>query len=239
MNTKRFTGLALAAALLIAGPAYAKDDHKGGGRSSGHVASAHHSSGERIASSHRVSHVSRANVASRRAFSANRTRDVAANRNGTRNRVARTNFARNNVARTNAARNNVASRNATRNSVAFGGNAGNRGGHGQYAFASHAGWNPGQRYFWHGHRYGWYGTGWYIIDPGFGYYDPGYGYGYNGGSVSVQVQEALSQQGYYNGPIDGLVGPGTSAAIANYQQNNGLRVTGTITHGLLNSLGIG
>ena len=67
----------------------------------------------------------------------------------------------------------------------------------------------------------------------------GYGSYYNSGSVGVEVQQALNQQGYYRGPIDGVIGPGTSAAIAAYQRDNGLRVTGTITHGLLRDLGVG
>jgi peptidoglycan hydrolase-like protein with peptidoglycan-binding domain len=57
--------------------------------------------------------------------------------------------------------------------------------------------------------------------------------------VSIEVQTVLQQQGYYEGPIDGVVGPGTQAAIAAYQQANGLRVTGTITRGLLVDLGVG
>ncbi len=56
--------------------------------------------------------------------------------------------------------------------------------------------------------------------------------------MSAQVQADLARDGYYNGPVDGLVGPGTQAAIAAYQRDNGLRVTGTITNGLLRSLGI-
>jgi Putative peptidoglycan binding domain len=132
--------------------------------------------------------------------------------------------------------------------VAFSGNAnyaanGGRGSHGTYAFASHSGWSHGREYYWHGHHYGWYGNGWYIIDPfpyGYGYWGPNTGYYYGSGApVSIEVQTALQQQGYYEGPIDGIVGPGTEAAIAAYQQENGLRVTGTITRGLLVDLGVG
>jgi hypothetical protein len=258
MKTKLFTGLALAAALLMAGPAYAKDSHHRGGGGRGHaVAAAHHGGGARhiAASSHRSApkmrvaargHRSHAQVASRRAFAARNTRAAAAKRSLTHNNVARANVTRNNVASANVTSNNMARANMNRRSVAFGGNgyANNGGGHYRYAFASHAGWNHGQEYSWHGHHYRWMNNGWFIIDPFpwvAGYYGPGYnspGY-YNGGSVSVSVQQALSQQGYYNGPIDGIVGPGTSAAIATYQQNNGLRVTGTITPSLLNSLGVG
>ena len=233
MKTKLFTGLALAAALLMAGPAYAKDDHRGGGGRGHAVAAVHRGGGGRhiAAASHRSFRgAGHAIIASRRTFAARNTRGIAANRNMARTNLARTNVTRNNVARTNV----------RRNTMAFGGNNNGNNGRRQYAFASHAGWNNNQRYFWHGHHYGWFDNGWFILDPGYvgGYYGPGYGYN-NGGSVSVTVQQALEQQGYYNGPIDGIVGPGTSAAITAYQQNNGLPVTGTITPGLLNSLGVG
>ncbi len=118
----------------------------------------------------------------------------------------------------------------------YGGNA-----HRTYAFQSHPGWSHNRQYDWNGHHYGWFDGAWYIIDPysyGYGYYGPNYGYD-NGGSVSIQVQTQLARDGYYRGPIDGVVGPGTRAAIAAYQRDNGLRVTGGITGGLLNSLGIG
>jgi peptidoglycan hydrolase-like protein with peptidoglycan-binding domain len=58
----------------------------------------------------------------------------------------------------------------------------------------------------------------------------------NAAPVSVQIQQALARQGYYQGPIDGIVGHGTQAAIAAYQRDNGLRVTGTINGGLLDAL---
>lgn len=113
-------------------------------------------------------------------------------------------------------------------------------GHYKIAFREHDGWSHDREYDWEGHHYGWYGDGWVIIDNGPGYYggyQPGYA-GY-GGSVESQVQAALAQQGYYDGPVDGLVGPGTRAAIASYQRDNGLRVTGFINDSLLAALGLG
>lgn len=237
MKTTLFTGLALAAALLVSSPAYARDARGGGGGARGHAVAAVHRAGGggRIAASRGFRGGARqANIASRRTVNAGARRDLAVNRN-----VARNHF---------AARGNFASRNVARKSVAFGGNSNANTSHYKYAFASHGGWNRNQQYFWHGHHYGWYNNAWYIVDPfpwyagyyGPGYYGPGY-YGYNngGGSVSVAVQTALSQQGYYRGPIDGVVGPGTRAAIAAYQRDNGLPVTGTITPGVLNDLGVG
>jgi hypothetical protein len=229
MNTKFFTGLALAAALLIGQPAFAYDKHGGGkvavsrGRPVAHVhavAAVHHGGGVRVAAV-RGPRGGTAVVASR---NTSRGRSVAA---------ARTFSAP--AARGYAAA-NYGYRGA-RNSVAFGGSPGY--GHGTYAFASHDGWDHGRAYFWHGHHYRWYDNAWFVIDPGYGYYGPAYGYYNSGTDVSVQVQTALYNQGYYQGPIDGMIGPGTSAAIAAYQQDNGLRVTGTITPALLNNLGIG
>jgi hypothetical protein len=243
MKTKLFTGLALAVALLMAGPAYAKDNHRGGGGGRGHAVAAVHrgGGGARIASHRSFRGSGNARIASRRAFTPRNTRAIAANRNITRN-VTRNNVASRNVTRNNLARTNI----NRRNTMAFTGSNyanNNRRGHYQYAFASHSGWNHGQEYAWHGHHYRWFNNGWFIIDPypwAAGYYGTGYynGPGYNSGSVSVEVQQALSQQGYYNGPIDGVVGPGTSAAISAYQQNNGLPVTGTITPAVVNGLGI-
>lgn len=56
--------------------------------------------------------------------------------------------------------------------------------------------------------------------------------------VEISVQVELQRAGFYNGPIDGSVGPGTQKAIAKYQAANGLPVTGTIDQALLNSMGI-
>jgi hypothetical protein len=57
-------------------------------------------------------------------------------------------------------------------------------------------------------------------------------------STDASVQRALARRGYYNGPIDGSLGRGGRNAIARYQQDRGLPVTGTVTSSLLRSLGI-
>ena len=62
--------------------------------------------------------------------------------------------------------------------------------------------------------------------------------GYSGNSVGAEVQRALANHGYYGGYIDGQIGPQSSRAIARYQQDHGLRVTGSISPGLLTSLGL-
>jgi peptidoglycan hydrolase-like protein with peptidoglycan-binding domain len=52
------------------------------------------------------------------------------------------------------------------------------------------------------------------------------------------VQSALQQQGYYQGEIDGMLGADTSAALATYQQAQGLETTGAIDEPTLESLGL-
>lgn len=100
---------------------------------------------------------------------------------------------------------------------------------------------------------GWRGRGYYYGPPNSSYFyeRPGVVYyskreyvpqGYFGnserGSGDAAVQRALSRRGYYRGPIDGDVGPGTRRAIARYQEANGLRVTGSVNSTLLRSLGL-
>ena len=53
-----------------------------------------------------------------------------------------------------------------------------------------------------------------------------------------RVQAALYATGYYTGALDGLIGPQTKAALAKYQKDQGLAVTGTITKETLDALRI-
>ena len=64
-------------------------------------------------------------------------------------------------------------------------------------------------------------------------------YGSYSDSLAVDVQRELRRRGYYRGPIDGDIGPGSRAAIRNYQYDRGLSATGRIDSSLLRSLGIG
>ena len=57
-------------------------------------------------------------------------------------------------------------------------------------------------------------------------------------SLAMDVQHALQQQGYYHGGVDGDIGPGTRAAIRQYQYDQRLEVTGRIDKALLRSLGM-
>jgi hypothetical protein len=64
-----------------------------------------------------------------------------------------------------------------------------------------------------------------------------YGPAYYPGSLGTDVQVALRRRGYYHGPIDGDIGPGSRAAISAYQYDHGLPVTGGIDGPLRHSLG--
>jgi N-acetylmuramoyl-L-alanine amidase len=52
------------------------------------------------------------------------------------------------------------------------------------------------------------------------------------------TQERLAQLGYYNGPVDGVFGPTTRDAVAKYQIDNQLDVTGSLSPDTLQSLGV-
>jgi peptidoglycan hydrolase-like protein with peptidoglycan-binding domain len=56
--------------------------------------------------------------------------------------------------------------------------------------------------------------------------------------LSMEVQQALAREGYYDGPADGVVGTDTHVAISSYQQEHRLPITGTINMRLLIALGL-
>ena len=58
------------------------------------------------------------------------------------------------------------------------------------------------------------------------------------GDLIVDVQQALANAGYDPGQIDGELGPQSKSAIASFQRENGLAVTGRITRATLLMLGI-
>jgi len=99
------------------------------------------------------------------------------------------------------------------------------------AVDTHADWDVHAEHSWNHHRYRYYDGGWLIIDI-----DPAPDVYYGSGSTGSSVQASLAQQGYYHGPIDGLIGPGTRRAIAHYEVDNGLQVNGIIDGPLLASL---
>jgi peptidoglycan hydrolase-like protein with peptidoglycan-binding domain len=57
-------------------------------------------------------------------------------------------------------------------------------------------------------------------------------------SIGAQVQRKLKKLGYYNGTVDGEIGPRSRAAIRAYQEENGLEITGQIDRALLGSLAL-
>src|SRR6266446_5423940 len=94
--------------------------------------------------------------------------------------------------------------------------------------------------------------GWYYWNAGYWFpawgYDPyayyaydGPIYAYNGlapDQVIVDVQSQLQRDGYYDGPIDGILGQMTQEAIAAFQADNGLAVTAAIDEPTLATLGL-
>jgi Putative peptidoglycan binding domain len=87
---------------------------------------------------------------------------------------------------------------------------------------------------------GWWYPAW-GYDPYYSYYEdnqPIYGYdGLPPDQVVANVQGALQELGYYHDPVDGILGPLTRAAIADYQRDNGLPISSAIDEPLLVSLG--
>ena len=106
--------------------------------------------------------------------------------------------------------------------------------------STHSDWDRGSDHYWGSRHYRWYDGGWLIISTGNNQgYERGYERGYvSQHSVARNVQRKLANQGYYNGPIDWDIGPGSRRAIMDYQDNNGLRATGRIDDRLLVSLGL-
>jgi peptidoglycan hydrolase-like protein with peptidoglycan-binding domain len=51
-----------------------------------------------------------------------------------------------------------------------------------------------------------------------------------------QAQQKLQEQGFYKGTIDGLVGPETQRAVAQFQRQNGLDVTVTLDEPTMDKL---
>jgi hypothetical protein len=86
----------------------------------------------------------------------------------------------------------------------------------------------------------WYPYPYYDGDPyGYSSYDYGSGYDYQyWTSLAVSVQSELVRRGYYNGAIDGVIGPGSIQAIRGFQAAQGLPITGRINPKLLKALGV-
>lgn len=121
----------------------------------------------------------------------------------------------------------------------------------QARFASRN-WDRSREHFWGGHRYRFIDGDWFAFDIGLYPFDVDYLYGYNYDNgpgytqvvqapsvpLVAQVQRKLDRKGYDAGPANGQFTARTKAAIAQYQRDNRLPVTGTIGKRLLNSLRI-
>lgn len=104
------------------------------------------------------------------------------------------------------------------------------------------------------------GYPWYPYDYGYGAYggysnpyysqyqdaplyypDPAYlpaAVGASGSFSLREIQSLLARDGYYTGPIDGEMGALTRQAISDFQRDHNLSVTGRITSGVLERLGM-
>jgi Putative peptidoglycan binding domain len=95
--------------------------------------------------------------------------------------------------------------------------------------------------------------GWWYWNAGYWYpawgYDPYGWYSYDGpiytgyadrtpDRIIEDVQLALQQQGYYAGPVDGLLGSQTRGALAAFQSDNGLAITSAVDRPTLQTLGL-
>ena len=193
-----------------------------------------------------------------RNFAANRTRNMNVNRNTNINRNRNEFRTRNNVA-VNQNRNRRANQ---RNNFAYyrGGNARINNNFHSEAFRGsryaafrnyHRQWHD--RGWWRSHynRIVFVNGGWYYWNAGYWFpawgYDPSVTYVYDGpiyagglspNQVIVDVQQQLAADGYYDGPIDGVLGPVTREAIAAFQADNGLAVTSVIDEPTLATLGV-
>jgi hypothetical protein len=113
----------------------------------------------------------------------------------------------------------------------------------RFNFGFYPFWYPGAGYYGYGYPY----YGGYRDDSSDYYYpDSAYYRGQRGSSdqrasasIEVLVQAALARRGYYGGGVDGVIGPGTRSAIRQFQNDNGLPVTGQIDSQLVQALRIG
>ena len=64
---------------------------------------------------------------------------------------------------------------------------------------------------------------------------------YNAQSANSTVagaQDRLTQEGFYHGQIDGVLGPETRHAIVRFQTKHGLRISGELSNDTLNAMGL-
>lgn len=105
--------------------------------------------------------------------------------------------------------------------------------------------SPGMGYAGHGFYYGPPNSPYYYQRPDVQYYPTrdkfprDYSFQRNNQYADeLAVQQALARLGYYQGPIDGRIGPQTLGAIRRYQMDHGMGVTNSIVPALLHALGL-
>ena len=105
-------------------------------------------------------------------------------------------------------------------------------------YGSHVVFIYGGWYYWD--NYYWYPAWGYAPDSVYVYDGPIYASNpsEDPGQVVANVQSALQQQGYYQGDIDGILGPQTRAALAEFQAAQGLEPTGLVDEPTLETLGM-
>jgi len=113
-------------------------------------------------------------------------------------------------------------------------------------------WDHGRTHEWHNHHFRWFNGDWIIIDPGvpydYGYYGDDYGgpapyldYTYStpdSGSLVMSAQDRLIRLGYSPGPVDGVFGAQTRDALADFQNDNNLPVSGDLDTATVRALGL-
>lgn len=52
----------------------------------------------------------------------------------------------------------------------------------------------------------------------------------------VSAQRQLKERGYYSGPVDGVIGPGTDAALRAFQRDRGLSISGRLDSATIRAL---
>lgn len=122
-------------------------------------------------------------------------------------------------------------------------------------------WDRRHEHVWNHNRYRWYNNSWVWFGGGYAdpyfygdgstpYYDESDAYTYEDDSsrlpveyaatdgLATNVQQELARRGYDPGAIDGVIGPQSRDAIAAFQNDQRLPVTGRIDQSLLNALNL-
>jgi len=201
-------------------------------------------------------HNTRTAIAARNRAAINRERSLArANTLGT-NRVEAARLRGAQTANANAriaARNNVAINRARNARIVNNWRSDRFRGQSYAAFRDyHRQWH--NRTWWRNHysRIIFVSGGWWYWNAGYWYpawgYDPYAYYPYDGpiygysdltpDQVIVNVQTQLQADGYYAGPIDGILGSQTRRALAAFQADHGLAVTSAVDRSTLATLGL-